>query len=730
HRSLDQQLLNVLEEARRLDTFIPWTQVFADAAITGTIAARRGYQMAKTAVAGPGGIARILFIDEIGRASRDVIESLHLGRQIEQAGNRMIGASDRFDSNEPDAKLKLFIYAFLHDMFVDQLRKKVKRGMRDAFSRGKNIGKPAVGYKLIPVTDNHGRPIHDSEGRIARERVIDQEAAGHVREACESYADGGKSRGHIGRLFNRREVGGIRTWDAGSIRQLLERATYRGVEFYEMTHRVTDPVTGKVKIKKRPESEWLRREVPHLRIISDELGERVDARLAKSRAAYARNKGANRTSRTELHHKTLVRPVCGVCHKPMWLGRSGRYASYVCLDGRDGKNGCTSKAYKAARIIDDAVLDHLRDAVFTQEFVAEVTVGANRFLAEQPSVVSADPKPLDAAIRKKEAAIRVITAKLDEADGATDLGAIFEKVSQMENELKELKARRLALADKATTTVPPPMTLEAVTALMGDLRELLNDDPQAAAPVLAKLTGPVVVTQEPVEGSKRPVWMAMFTLDAVAVMLVLAKKRHCPTTGAWEFLNTRGWTLPNQQEAGLSPVPKYEQIADEAVKMRDAGSGLQTIARVLETTWWTVRDALAFGDIGERPKTKTQKKPTCRRGPHKYRAIAAEVVRLREEEQMSFDRIAERLEASQGTVTRAYDHLRPAAVRNAAATGDIPSRGKYRHLSPDQLAEIEKLLREGRSDLSVAEAVGCGKSSVRRERLRLGLGKEPKSKNN
>ena len=49
-RSLDQQLNNVLQRARRDGVFIPWHYVCADYAVSGTLACRRGYSVAKTLV--------------------------------------------------------------------------------------------------------------------------------------------------------------------------------------------------------------------------------------------------------------------------------------------------------------------------------------------------------------------------------------------------------------------------------------------------------------------------------------------------------------------------------------------------------------------------------------------------------------------------------------------------------------------------------------------------------
>lgn len=149
----------------------------------------------------------------------------------------MVGASDGFDSTSPTAKMQLHIYALIHELFIDQLREKVKRGMRDAFERGKNIRAVAIGYKLVPVLGEDGRP------------VLDDDEARAVREAFELYADRGWSREKIGRAFNERAFGGSRTWDAARIEQLLGRSTYRGVEFHAMTYQVRDPATGGVTVR-------------------------------------------------------------------------------------------------------------------------------------------------------------------------------------------------------------------------------------------------------------------------------------------------------------------------------------------------------------------------------------------------------------------------------------------------------------------------------------------------
>lgn len=194
-RSLDQQLKNALERAARDGTFVPWELVFADAAVTGTTADRRGYALAKAAMTRPAGGPECLYVDEIGRASRDAVEALRLGKLVEAARKRMVGASDNFDSDAPTSKLQLHLFAMLNEWFVDQLRTKVVRGMGGGFARGKNLGKAAVGYRLVPLLDAGGRQVVGDTGKPQSRKQIDEVQAGHVREGLPAVRRGGVEPG-------------------------------------------------------------------------------------------------------------------------------------------------------------------------------------------------------------------------------------------------------------------------------------------------------------------------------------------------------------------------------------------------------------------------------------------------------------------------------------------------------------------------------------------------------
>ena len=161
-RSLDQQLLNILEKRleRRTSSF-PGSTCLPMPPSPGR--QRRGYQLAPRVMESETSGANALLIDELGRATRDHIEALQLGKRVIDHGKRMIGVTDGFDSAEPFSKRQLTIYGMINEMFSEQLRARVMRGMKDAFSQGKNIGKPSLGYTLVPVYKEDGSIRLDDE---------------------------------------------------------------------------------------------------------------------------------------------------------------------------------------------------------------------------------------------------------------------------------------------------------------------------------------------------------------------------------------------------------------------------------------------------------------------------------------------------------------------------------------------------------------------------------------
>ena len=526
-RSLDQQLLNVLTRARHDGIFIPWQYVCADAAVSGTLACRRGYTVAKmlverrvdTSVAS-------FFIDDLSRLSRNTIESLRVGELAEITGVRIIGASDGFDSSGQQSKIMLPMMSSFNEVFIDQLKSKVKRGMDDAFRRGDNIQPPGVGYRMVPVTNPDGSLVFTHKHTVEKRAEVDPEAAEWIRRGAEMIANEGKSPIDVARLFNEQKVGGKQTWSDNRVRKLYARERLVGREVFRATKQVRDRRTGQVRYEKLPEAQWLTRESPHLRILSDELAMAVRAKLNLAAQAFGRKAKDFRKSvyRADLYPKVLIRPICGGCNTPMILGRSsGKYQSFVCHNALHGMKGCKNRGYKTAGIIDEAVLRAVAVELFSERFVAVMTTDVNAIIAAAAKRPVGATKKLEQEIANRERQIARLTARLDKVSDAGGLDAIFDKVAEME---RELKAKRVELAEQQRLNRRPPVQRikeKDVTAVLTQLRDLLQSDVGLVAPVLKELVGDVVIESRVVEGHSRPQMFARFTIDALPALALIGR---------------------------------------------------------------------------------------------------------------------------------------------------------------------------------------------------------------
>jgi hypothetical protein len=252
---------------------------------------------------------------------------------------------------------------------------------------------------------------------------------------AEMIAYEGRSAIDVARLFNEHKVGGKQTWSDCRVRQHYGREKLVGKDVFHKTKQVTDRRTGKKKIIQLPESEWIWRDVPHLRILSDELAEAVKQKLGRGSESFGRKAKDPRKKvhRVDLYPKVLIRPICGCCGHPMILGRSvGKYQSFFCMNASSGINGCTNRGYKSAKLIDDAVLKAVSATLFTEEFTSALTADVNSLLAEAASRPQGSTKRLENAITARERQIARVNDQLVGIEGDAAIRSIVAKVKELQ----------------------------------------------------------------------------------------------------------------------------------------------------------------------------------------------------------------------------------------------------------------------------------------------------------
>jgi DNA invertase Pin-like site-specific DNA recombinase len=725
-RSLAQQLRNELDKAASVKHFVPWSLVFADAAVTGTTAARRGYIMAKLVMETKKVAVDALFIDEIGRASRDMIEALALGRSIvEDHGKRLVGASDGFDSNLMMYKFILSMFAAMQEWFVDQLRSKVIRGQDDAFRRGSNTGLCAPGYRLEPMCDLSGNPIIGGDGDAVMHEVINDLEANVILRIFTWYAEKLRSPEWIAKRLNRIKFHNTTSWDGSRVRQLLARHTYIGIKVYRKTRQVRDRITGAVRVVKIPRKKWKVMRRRALQMIPYWLWKKTKARRKQVRDAY-KSSLKNPPRRSEVYPTTLFRPICDECGYENVIGRGGKYSCFVCHNGIHGKQGCKSRGYKSVEHVEQSVLGEILTRLGDSTLPERITALANKHLAESEATPKRDTKHLDQQI-KAETRRRSALIKLVADEKSEDFASVRKELTKIGAKIRDLNKQK-AEAETNNESPPAPLTRELVVQYLAELRTLLYEDVRTAAPILAKLTGPIRITQVRNTGKRGWKWTAHFSLNFVPTFLEIQSARNCPKTGVWQYLNTRGWTIQQRLVVEIGKPIAAEGFVARVREILALNSSVKVsvnaIAAALGTDWNTANIAIGLASDACSGRAMApdagHKASKCVEDYRNRRSeLIEKVVALRDQNHYSFPRLSKELQIKEGKARRLYDLGRPDKVAQAVAAGRCPARGPYSHLGPQKYQAIRHRLIAKEPVKSIAAAEGVGTSTVYRERNRL-----------
>jgi hypothetical protein len=427
----------------------------------------------------------------------------------------------------------------------------------------------------VDVKDANGNLVITHKNTIEKAVEIDPEAADWTRRGAEMIAYEGKSAIDVARLFNEHKVGGKQTWSDGRVRQHYGREKLVGKDVRHKSKQVTDRQTGKKKVIHLPASEWIWRDVPHLRILSDELAEAVHRKLGLGAESFGRKAKDHRKKahRAELYPKVLIRPVCGGCGTPMILGRSlGKYQSFCCFNALHGIHGCTNRGYKSARIIDEAVLNVVMATLFTDGFVADLTADVNTRLAELARRPIPSTKKLEQEIANEDRQLKRLTDRLAKLDD-THLDAVLAKAEEMG---RQLAAKREQLKELQRASRRPKVRSvkeKDVVAVLTQLRDLLQGDVGIAAQVLKALVGDVILETRQVEGKTKLPMVARFTINAVPALAVLDRGGPTDRDGApvsiWDSIH------PSRSVEPAAAAGRAEAIVPLTYDRREAARKLR-----------------------------------------------------------------------------------------------------------------------------------------------------------
>jgi site-specific DNA recombinase len=262
-----------------------------------------------------------ILIDDTSRLGRYLPDVLRECDRLIYYGVFIYFASDGLDTRDENSRLVHMVKGYSDERFVRDHGKKVHRGQEGRVLNGFIHGSRCYGYRNVPIPDETRKGLYGRPAVIGVKQEAIPEQAEVVRNIMEMRANT-FSFGRIAKILNAEGIepprnfnkAGIPGWYASTIKEITKNELYRGMRVWDRVQNVFNFAEGKKSVRKRPPSEWSRVEVPELRIISDELWEKVQAVNQCGRDKYyaTRQGGMNRTAanRTYLFSGVMV---CGLC---------------------------------------------------------------------------------------------------------------------------------------------------------------------------------------------------------------------------------------------------------------------------------------------------------------------------------------------------------------------------------------------------------------------------------
>ena len=366
-KSVTRQIEHATAYAQQKGWTVADAHVYVDDGISGAEFAKRpGFLRLMNALK-PRPPFDVLIMSEESRLGREQIETAYALKQITTSGVRVFYYLDDRERtlDSPTDKIMQSLTAFADELEREKARQRVHDAMTRKARAGHVTGGRCFGYDNVRIDGHVERRINEKEAAVIR-RIFALCAAGT------GYTKIAKVLNAEGALSPRPQQGRPAGWAPSSVKEVIDRRLYVGEVTWNKTRKRNQ--WGQHQSSDRPESEWLRRSMPELRIVSDAAWNTAHARLDGIRKRLRDVRG-DAGYRRDVESKYLLSgfarcAVCGASFYP--LSRShGRQRAffYGCsAHHKRGSTVCENNVVQRMETIDDAVLkviggDVLRPAV-------------------------------------------------------------------------------------------------------------------------------------------------------------------------------------------------------------------------------------------------------------------------------------------------------------------------------------------------------------------------------
>ncbi len=346
---------------------------YEDAAMSGASLMRPGLQALLRAALG--GQFDVVLAESLDRFSRDQEDTAGLFKRLTFAGVRIVTVSEGDIGH-----LHIGLKGTMNAMYLHDLAEKTRRGLRGRVEAGRSGGGLSYGYRVVRALE--GQPRGEREANPVEAEIVLRIFRAFVA---------GISPKEIGKTLNADGVAGPMgvAWSPSTIHGHARRGTgllnnelYVGRLVWNRQRYVKDPDTGRRLARLNPESDWVIADVPHLRIVDDNLWQAAKARQAATRNTM--KTGIDRARRPKYLFSGLTQ--CMSCGGGFILSSHDRL---TCFNARS-RGTCTNRRSIKRQELEARVLRAMRErffepgafAEFCEGFTAEMTLLRRQHLAQ------------------------------------------------------------------------------------------------------------------------------------------------------------------------------------------------------------------------------------------------------------------------------------------------------------------------------------------------------------
>ena len=516
--SIKDQIATCLRYAEQEGLHVPEEFVFRDEAKSGALVTREGLLALREAA--EEGAFKTLVVADLSRLARNNLLMLTVLADLEMAGVRLISVADRVDTDDEESRLTIQFRGIVNELFIRDVTKKTKQSQLGQKARGFFVGEKTYGYRSIPagetIIDKHGRPRPEGY-----EMEIEPRQAAVVERVFQMYASGVAINRIVGTLNEEgvpgtyKKTGG---WSPGTISRMLENEKYLGRWVWNKTRTKKDPRSGRRRSVPRPSSEWIVLERPDLRIVPQDVWERVRQRRSQVRENYRRERGERGFTKTQRgsakdYPTTLLAGtmVCDVCGAPLQQV-SGRHGGYVGC-GRAAKKACSNRVRVRRSVAEQLIVGVVQELVATPDAVLKVL---REVQVELKKAEKGDSKDLITRQRELESEQRRLDNFVEFVAQGRGTDAVSRAMEQSERRVAVLEDEVQTLtAQKTRQFRPPPRAW--VEDRLRNFREVLVGDVRNSALALRGVLGEVrMVPVKPDIG--RPYYRAQSKVGVVGLL--------------------------------------------------------------------------------------------------------------------------------------------------------------------------------------------------------------------